>query len=681
MNLYNFITNTIAGGTKVLPIKFKEKKPSIMGWPASASCDLTQINNWFKDKEMNAGIPTGIINGFWTLDIDKESDGFTSLEYIEKICGPIIEKCSYVVDTGGGGLHALFRLRDDEIIPSLTGIMPGVDTRGEGGQIVSPFSTHESGKVYLPRIDHEDKTLYVDQLAHAPELLIPFIKDKIAKKNTADKRTDNKTNIGISAIATKNNFKFKKGSRNNDLFKLMSAIRNAPLSNEGFIAAGRAENLLRCDPPLDDDEVLRIVKSVYERYQPNIILEPQISEDGFYGLAGNLINEISKHSEASKAALLFQFLIEVGNIFGDKFYKSIGGSNVYTNDFCLIIGDTSKARKGTGLKAINFFIKKVWKDSFVKRIFNGLSTGEGIIWSLRDPIYENFENKQGEIKTKLIDPGNPFKSAIFIEQEFSKLLKVGNRDTNNVTEVLRAAWDLEILQSLSKTQPAKASNTFISLIGHITSDEFLKCISQVDRFNGFLNRFLFCHSYRDKIISNPINFETLASQLSCMTDLYCLKAFIDNSVTTEITLSPEAQDWWDKFYNEYGTSPDGLYPEIKARTENHIIKIAMIYALLDKSYVIEVDHLKASKAVVDYSNDTIDFIFTKQETRELNNEKKIIEFIKALGGKVSRTDISYKLFFKKAKADQIDSYRDKLTERGKVRILNENQTEYWQLGE
>lgn len=104
---------------------------------------------------------------------------------------------------------------------------------------------------------------------------------------------------------------------------------------------------------------------------------------------------------------------------------------------------------------------------------------------MRDPIYESFENKQGEIKTKLSDPGNPFKSAIFIEQEFSKLLKVGNRDTNNVTEVLRAAWDLEILQSLSKTQPAKATNAFISLIGHITSDEFLKCISQVDRFNGF----------------------------------------------------------------------------------------------------------------------------------------------------------------------------------------------------
>lgn len=190
--------------------------------------------------------------------------------------------------------------------------------------------------------------LYPDCLDDLPEIFVKFLLSK--KDNVLNSQPD----IAISAIASKKSLKFKEGSRNNDLFKLMSAIRNSPLSNEGFIAAGRAENLLRCDPPLADDEVLGIVKSVYERYQPNIILEPQIDDLAFYGLSGELINEISKHSEASKAALLFQFLIEVGNIFGDKFYKSIGGSNVYTNDFCLIIGDTSKARKGTGLKAINF---------------------------------------------------------------------------------------------------------------------------------------------------------------------------------------------------------------------------------------------------------------------------------------------------------------------------------------
>jgi hypothetical protein len=671
MALYNFIKKTTDGGTKVLPIAYKSKIPLIKRWPDTASCDSKQIDQWFKEKLMNAGIPTGTINRFWVLDIDKKNGGFESLKLLEDKYGPIIQLSSYVVDTGGGGIHAFFQLKEGQLIPSLTNLFPGIDVRGEGGQVVSPFSKHESGNVYMPRIDHEDKTLYVDQLKFAPDFLTDLI---IHTKKS-------KPSIAISGIATKKTLKFKKGSRNNDFFKFMSAVRTGPLSNEGLIAAGRAENILRCDPPLGDDEVLRIVKSVYERYQPNIILEPQIEEDAFYGLAGELINEISKHSEASRAALLFQFLILMGNIFGDKFYKPIGGSNIHTNEFCLIIGDTSKARKGTGLKAISFFIKKVWKELFTKRIFNGLSTGEGIIWSLRDPIYETRENKQGEIKTKLVDPGNPFKSAVFIEQEFSKLLKVGNRDTNNVTEVLRAAWDLEILQSLSKTQPAKASNTFISLIGHITSDEFLKCISQVDRFNGFLNRFLFCHSYRDKIISNPINFEVLASHLSSMTDLYCLKSFIDHSNQTEIKLSNEAQTWWDKFYNEYGSSPDGLYPEVKARTENHIIKIAMIYALLDKSYVIEVDHLKAGKAVVSYSNDTIDYIFTKQDKRESNNEKKILEFIKLKGGKVSRTTISYELFFKKAKADQINFYREKLTSLGKIEIANDNNSEYWILDE
>lgn len=676
MNLYNYIQKVTEGGTKVLPVKFKDKKPSITGWPSTSSSDPKQVDLWFKDKNMNAAFPTGKINGFWVLDIDKKNNGYESLKKLEELFGPIVSRCKHVVRTGGGGLHLYFKLRDNEFIPSKANVLPGIDIRGEKGVIVTPFSTHENGNIIY---ECDAPVLSIKNLIVAEEKLILFLLNHHKEKITNEPITEIDT--AISYTASVNSFKFNEGSRNTDFFKLMSAIRNAPLSKEGLIAAARAENQLRCIPPLLDDEVLRIAKSVYDRYSPQIVLEPQIHEDAFYGLAGRLIGEISKHSEASKAALLFQFLIEVGNIMGDKFYKPIGGSNIYTNDFCLIIGDTSKARKGTGLKAINFFIKKVWKESFTKRIINGVSTGEGIIWSLRDPIYEIFEDKKGERKTKLIDPGIEFKSAIFIEQEFSKLLKVGKRETNNLNEVVRDCWDREILQSLSKTQPAKATNTFISLIGHITSEEFLKNISQVDRSNGFLNRFLFCHSYRANIISNPMNFEELASKLLCMNELYCLKGFIDDSEQTEIKLSSEGQSWWDKFYNEYGNSPDGTYAEIKARTENHLIKAAMTYALLDMSYTVEVVHLKAAKAIVDYSNDTIDYIFTKQETRENNNDKKIIDFIKTKNGKATRTEISYGPFNKKGSAEKINSTRDKLTRLGKIKIVYEGQSELWHLND
>jgi putative DNA primase/helicase len=277
-NLFIFLKKTTDGGTRVLPVAFKGKTPIIRGWPETSSCDSDQIEKWFKDKKINAGIPTGIINGFWVLDIDKKSDGYKSLRDLEKQCGPIIDNCSYVVETGGGGLHALYKLRDNDVIPSLTNILPGIDVRGEGGQIVSPFSTHESGNLYLPRIEHEDKALYIDQLKFAPEELISFIGNYASRKNISTNKMDTKSDIGISAIGIQSKLKFREGSRNSNLHRLMSAVRNSPLSSDGLIAAGRAENLLRCDPPLDDDEVLRIVKSVYERYQPNIILEPQIAE-------------------------------------------------------------------------------------------------------------------------------------------------------------------------------------------------------------------------------------------------------------------------------------------------------------------------------------------------------------------------------------------------------------------
>ena len=156
MNLYKYIKTITEGGTRVLPIKHKEKKPMINGWPASASNESNQIDDWFKDKDMNAGIPTGKINGFWVIDIDKKNNGYESLENLEKLIGPITDNCSYIVETGGGGLHLYFRLREDEAIPSKTNILPGIDIRGEGGQVVSAYSTHITGNIYLPRIKNEN---------------------------------------------------------------------------------------------------------------------------------------------------------------------------------------------------------------------------------------------------------------------------------------------------------------------------------------------------------------------------------------------------------------------------------------------------------------------------------------------------------------------------------------------
>jgi len=61
--------------------------------------------------------------------------------------------------------------------------------------------------------------------------------------------------------------KIKEGGRNNYLTSLAGSLRRKGIGEDGIIATLRAENAERLDPPLDDEAVVQIAKSV-ARYQP-----------------------------------------------------------------------------------------------------------------------------------------------------------------------------------------------------------------------------------------------------------------------------------------------------------------------------------------------------------------------------------------------------------------------------
>jgi hypothetical protein len=57
------------------------------------------------------------------------------------------------------------------------------------------------------------------------------------------------------------------GARNDSLASCAGTLQRGGLSSEALLAALRAENAARCSPPLSDDEVRKIAKSV-SRYAP-----------------------------------------------------------------------------------------------------------------------------------------------------------------------------------------------------------------------------------------------------------------------------------------------------------------------------------------------------------------------------------------------------------------------------
>jgi putative DNA primase/helicase len=130
----------------------------------------------------------------------------------------------------------------------------GLDTRGDGGYVVSPPSRH-SDKEYRWLCDPDTVPL-----AQAPVWLLELLTDTpgAPRKDAATSATAPKQDAE-GAIA--------EGRRNSTLASLGGTMRRRGMSQEAIAAALQAENEERCRPPLEAEEVERIARSV-GRYAP-----------------------------------------------------------------------------------------------------------------------------------------------------------------------------------------------------------------------------------------------------------------------------------------------------------------------------------------------------------------------------------------------------------------------------
>lgn len=110
------------------------------------------------------------------------------------------------------------------------------------------------------------------------------------------------------------------------------------------------------------------------------------------------------------AALLVQFLVAIGNIMGRNVYRLADGARHYPNLFAMIVGLTSRGRKGSAPAQVLRPLRLVDREWAAARIQSGLSSGEGAIWAVRDLIERQEPVKEkgkytGEHQTYTVDEG------------------------------------------------------------------------------------------------------------------------------------------------------------------------------------------------------------------------------------------------------------------------------------
>jgi uncharacterized protein DUF3987 len=330
---------------------------------------------------------------------------------------------------------------------------------------------------------------------------------------------------------------------------------------------------------------------------------PKLDDAALHGIAGEVVKAIEPHSEADPVALLIQTLVLAGNIIGHSPFYAVESDHHRPNLFAVLVGNTSKARKGTSagrVMAIAKLADQTWSEDRVK---GGLSSGEGLINEVRDAV-QKWDAKAKAFET--VDPGVADKRLLVLEPEFSSALAVAERPGNVLTEIIRRAWDGHKLSTLTKNSPLTATNPHISIVGHITVEELRARITRTDMANGFANRFLFVVVRRSKKLPfggdlGPEEITKLGGRLQ--------SAIGDAKSVGRVTMTPTARKEWAVVYESLSDGQPGLLGAITARAEAQVVRLALLYALLDGQTQIEEPHLKAALAVWEYCEASVAYIF------------------------------------------------------------------------
>jgi Bifunctional DNA primase/polymerase, N-terminal/Protein of unknown function (DUF3987) len=417
---------------------------------------------------------------------------------------------------------------------------------------------------------------------------------------------------------------------------------------------------------------------------------PTIDYAMFHGLPGEFVARIDPETEADPVATLIQLLVAFGSMIGRRAHFRVGASKHYLNLFCSLVGATAVGRKGTSWDFVRWVLGIVdysWEQDCIQ---SGLVSGEGLIHAVRDQVIK---------EEKVVDEGVTDKRLLVVETELSRPLKAMNRESNTLSDVVRQAWDSGYLRTMSKHNGTRASNAHISIVAHTTRADVVQHLAAVDSANGFANRFLWVAVRRSKLL--PEGGRVTEAGLGDLPARLARVAAIargegegggiwEMTVGGEVPAAPlemrrddAARALWAEVYPRLSAGKPGLLGAVLSRAEAQTMRLACLYALLDGSAVVGVEHLRAALALWSYCEASARFVFG--ESHGDPDTDKVLDALKAATNGLTRKEIYVDVFKKNKASDKITDLLTCLLTQGLVHAQTESSgkgrpAQRWRLG-
>ena len=365
----------------------------------------------------------------------------------------------------------------------------------------------------------------------------------------------------------------------------------------------RLKNLARAPLPLSEDALAKEIGKIDhgERIIPQVVTGdtlPVLDKAAYHGLAGEFTQAVEPYSEAHTMGILTHVLVAGGCLIGAGPHALVEHTPHPARLNTLLVGPTSGGRKGTAWSTPRYLFSQVDGEWVEQSVTGGLSSGEGLIYQVRD--------------AEGADPGVSDKRLLVIEPEFAGALAAMERQGNTLSPKIREAWDSGNLKPMTKRERIGATGAHICIIGHITQDELIRTLTLTERANGLANRFLFVWVKQSKLLPSGkgVPRKILEPYFARFT-----RAIQSAQTHGEIARDTEAETLWANFYPKLEEDVGGMTGAILARASAQVLRLSLLYALLDEAEVqrvkpaIHVPHLMAALAVWDYCKASVIHIF------------------------------------------------------------------------
>jgi hypothetical protein len=382
---------------------------------------------------------------------------------------------------------------------------------------------------------------------------------------------------------------------------------------------------------------------------PGPTANPTLGEAALHGLAGLAVRTIAPHTEAHPASILLQLLAAFGNMVGPGPHCMVDATRHGLNLFVVLVGDSSKGRKGTSWSQIARLLAEVDQPWLSTRVTTARLTASGLVYALRD--------QQPPTDRRLLA----------LSEEFASVLHTLKRGNGHLSPMLRCAWDSGNLPTLDMHQHLQATGTHTSLVAHITQRELDQNLHRTEAHNGFANRCLWASVRRTNCL--PEGGSLSPSELSAVAGE--LRRALDwAAATPEVVFRRDAaaRQLWQDHYPGLSQLRSGMRGAATSRAEAQVLRLSAIYAALESTSVIGLPHLQAALAVWDYCYTSASLLFGMSTGDPIAD--RIREALESSDPGLSKNQIR-RLFHGHLEAHRIDAALEKLLTLGAISTRTE----------